>query len=142
MSKEVKILVVEDNLADAKLILRGLKQFKFTNQAIHVSCGNDAIKFLTNQNPYEISELPDLIFLDLNLPDMHGIDLLTYIKGQDKLKHIPVIILSHSNSKNDILNSYQNYANCYINKSDDLKGLVEIFQKLENFWFTIVKMPC
>ena len=142
MSKEVKILVVEDNLADAKLILRGLKQFKFTNQAIHVSCANDAIKFLTNQSPYEISQLPDLIFLDLNLPDMYRIDLLTYIKGRDELKHIPVIILSHSNSKNDILNSYQNYANCYINKSDDLKGLVEIFQKLENFWFTIVKMPC
>ena len=142
MSKVIKILVVEDNFADAKLILRGLKQFKFTNQAMHVSCANDAIKLLTNQSPYEISQLPDLIFLDLNLPDMYGIDLLTYIKSQDELKHIPVIILSHSNSKNDILRSYQNYANCYINKSNDLNGLVEIFQKLENFWFTIVKLPC
>ena len=141
MSREIKILVVEDNLADAKLILKGLSNFRFTNQAFHVSNANDAIKLLTNQDPYEVSQIPDLIFLDLNLPDMPGLDLLSFIKNDDRLKQIPVIILSHCDNQSDIFQCYQNYANCFINKSNDLKGLIEIFNKLENFWFTIVKLP-
>ncbi len=79
--------------------------------------------------------------LDLNLPKLSGREVLEIIKNDDAIKHIPVIILTTSKAEEDILQSYQHYANCYITKPVDFDQFSEVVKQLEDFWFSIVKIP-
>ena len=84
---------------------------------------------------------PDLILLDLNLPLMDGREVLTAIKLDEELKHIPVIVLTSSQAEEDIRECYQLHANCYISKPLRLGEFVEVVRAIEHFWFTIVTLP-
>ena len=77
---------------------------------------------------------PDLILLDLNLPKINGFEVLNEIKKDDDLKRIPVVILTISEAEVDLLNAYNNYANCYVNKPLDLKEFYKIVKSIGNFW--------
>lgn len=141
MSKIIDILLVEDNAGDARLASEALKESKVLNNLIHLDNGLDALKFLKMEGDYKNASKPDLILLDLNLPGMDGREVLKEIKSDPNLKRIPVVILTSSRSEEDILKSYDFHANCYISKPIDLEQFVAVVKSIEDFWFTIVKLP-
>jgi CheY-like chemotaxis protein len=137
----VDILLVEDSEGDARLAMEALRTCKIRNILHHVTDGEDAITFLRQEGKYATVPRPDLILLDLNLPRMDGRQVLAEIKADDKLKSIPVVILTISSAEEDILRSYNLHANCYITKPLDLDQFMKVVQSIEEFWLTIVKLP-
>jgi CheY-like chemotaxis protein len=137
----VSILLVEDSLDDINLIKVAFEECKFLNKMYVTRDGTEALDFLYKRGMYVKAIRPDLILLDLNLPKKSGREVLETIKTDDGLKNIPVIILTTSKSEEDVLNSYQLHANCYITKPVDFTRFIEIIKQLENFWFSIVTLP-
>lgn len=140
MNKSIKILLVEDNEGDIYLTKSALKEGKIINEILIERDGQAAVNFLEKckENAYLI---PNLILLDMNLPKLNGIEVLKYIKTNNELKHIPVIMLTTSSFEQDIVKSYKNYANCYITKPIDVKDFIQVVEKIENFWISIVQLP-
>ena len=138
--KPIHILLVEDNEGDIFLITEGFEEGKIVNRVSVVKDGEAAINFLEQRGAYEKEELPDLILMDVNMPKINGHEALEYIKETNKLKHIPVIMLSTSSAENDILLAYKNYANCFITKPVDAESLMKIILSIENFWINIVTL--
>jgi CheY-like chemotaxis protein len=103
--------------------------------------GKAAIDFLNKEGEYSREKAPDLLLLDLNLPKRNGYEVLEFVKSNNQLNHIPVIILSTSSAQSDINKCYNKHANCYITKPMDVENLFNIISKLENFWISIVKLP-
>ncbi|MEO7766545.1 MAG: response regulator, partial [Ferruginibacter sp.] len=87
------------------------------------------------------AERPDLILLDINLPRVDGIEVLNYIKTNRQFKTIPVAMLTTSTSEKDVIESYNNHANCYISKPVDLDKFFVVVQQIEHFWNSIVHLP-
>jgi chemotaxis family two-component system response regulator Rcp1 len=141
MMKAVEILLVEDNPGDVRLTREALKDGKFHNNLNVVQDGVEALQFLRKQDPFSDAPTPDIILLDLNLPRKSGHEVLKEIKGDDELRRIPIVVLTTSADENDILASYELHANCYITKPVDLHQFITIVQNIENFWFSIVKLP-
>ncbi len=136
-----KILLVEDNPGDVRLVQEGLRESKITSQLHAVSDGKDALAFLRKQGIYVNAERPDLILLDLNLPRKDGREVLAEIKADPDLLRIPVVILTSSKAEEDILNSYNHHANCYITKPLDLETFIEVVQAIQDFWISGVTLP-
>lgn len=136
-----KIFLVEDNKGDIRLVEEALKECKFANKLTVARDGEDALAMLKRQNQYTDFVLPDIIFLDLNLPKKDGREVLEEIKKDPILCKIPVIVLTSSKIEADVHHSYTNHANCYIVKPVDLQALVTIVNSIKNFWFSIVKLP-
>jgi len=139
--RPAEILLVEDNPADVRLTMEALKEEKFHSNLHVVTDGEEALAFLRRQGKYSKAARPDLILLDLNLPKVDGREVLREIKGDDRLKSIPVVVLTVSKSEEDILKSYKLHANCYITKPVDLTQFVKVAQSVQEFWLTIVKLP-
>jgi len=137
----IDILVVEDNIGDARLIKEVLNESKIYNNLYFVKDGVEAMDFLHSTGKYKESPKPDLIILDLNLPKKDGREVLAEIKDDDELKRIPVVIMTISQSEEDILKSYNLHANCYITKPIDLTQFIKVIKSIEDFWFSIVKLP-
>jgi CheY-like chemotaxis protein len=144
MNKNVKpidILLVEDNPGDVRLTQEVLKETKVRN-ALHVVCdGVEAMAFLRHAGKYKDAPYPGIILLDLNLPKKTGHEVLAEIKSDDDLKRIPVVVLTVSKNEEDIIKSYNLFANCYITKPVDLNQFLAIVKGIEDFWLTIVKLP-
>jgi two-component system, chemotaxis family, response regulator Rcp1 len=139
--KIIEILLVEDNPGDARLAKEALKDAKVNNKLHWVEDGVEAMKFLRNEGKYSLEPRPDVILLDLNLPKKNGQEVLTEIKMDEKLKRIPVVVLTVSKADEDILKSYDLHANCYITKPIDFDQFIKVVKSIENFWLTIVKLP-
>jgi chemotaxis family two-component system response regulator Rcp1 len=139
--RPVEILLVEDNIADIRLTREVLKDSKVRNNLHSVMDGVEALGFLNQDGKYENVPRPDLILLDLNLPKKDGREVLEEIKNDSNLKRIPVVILTTSKAEQDILKSYNLHANCYITKPVDLDQFIIVVKSIEEFWFTIVKLP-
>jgi CheY-like chemotaxis protein len=139
--RPIKILLVEDNEGDILLTQEALDEGKILNSLHVVRDGSEALKYLEKQAPYEAAERPDLILLDINMPKKNGHEVLEYIKKSEKLKKIPVIILTTSSAERDIKTAYNNYANCYIVKPVELENFMEMVTKIEDFWVSIVQLP-
>lgn len=139
--KVVDVLLVEDNPADARLIEEVFKDFKIANELHIVDDGIKAMQFLHQEGAYSDVHLPDLIMLDLNLPRKDGREVLAEIKQDEKLKFIPVVILTTSSDRQDIVNTYMHHANCFITKPVDFEQFMNVIQYIEDFWFTVVKLP-
>jgi len=137
----IDILVVEDNAGDARLIREVLNESKIFNTLYFVKDGVEAMDFLQSKGKYKESPKPDLIILDLNLPKKDGREVLAEIKDNDELKRIPVVIMTISQAEEDILKSYNLHANCYITKPIDLNQFIKVVKSIEDFWFSIVKLP-
>lgn len=135
------ILLIEDNPGDVRLTQEAFKEGNKKVILDVVMDGVEAIKFLRKQGVYSNSVRPDLILLDLNLPKWDGREVLKEIKSDDKLKQIPVVILTTSIAEKDILISYNLHANCFINKPVDFDHFFEIIQKIEEFWLTTTILP-
>ena len=140
-NRTVDILLIEDNEADVRLTKEGIKEVKIRNSLNVVSDGEAAMAYLKKESPYEKANTPDLILLDLNLPKKDGRQVLEEIKNDAKLQQIPVVILTSSEAEKDIIQSYKLHANCYITKPIGIEQFVEVIKSIEDFWFSIVKLP-
>ena len=140
-TKVVEILLIEDNVGDARLAKEALQDAKVRNNLSWVSDGVEAMAFLRRQGSYVGAPRPDLILLDLNLPRKDGREVLSEIKSDETLKRIPVVILTTSQAEEDILRAYHLNANCYISKPVDLDQFMKVVKTIEDFWLTIVKLP-
>lgn len=139
--RPISIMLVEDNPGDAELILDFLEQCKVKNEVQWLQDGEAAMAFLHREGEYANKPMPDLILLDLNLPRKDGREVLSDIKGDPKLKHIPVVILTSSKSEEDIVRSYQLQANCYITKPVDIEQFVNVVRAIDELWLTVVRLP-
>lgn len=140
-SKTISILLVEDNPGDVYLTREALKDSKISNTLEVVKDGVECMEFLRHQGKFSGAQTPDMILLDLNLPKKNGREVLAEVKRDNTLRYIPVIVLTSSQSENDIRTSYQLNANCYITKPVDYDEFIRIIRSIENFWFSIVRLP-
>jgi chemotaxis family two-component system response regulator Rcp1 len=137
----IEILLVEDNPGDVQLTREALEEGNlFVNLSV-VNDGVEAMAFLRRRGEHADAPTPDLILLDLNLPKKDGREVLQEIKADAHLKRIPVVVLTTSEAEADIVSTYGLHANCYITKPVDMDQFIKIVQLLEQFWFTIVKLP-
>ena len=139
--KKTNILLIEDNAGDVRLIQEAFKDSKIENKFSVFYDGESAMEYLCKCGEYSHSVMPDIIFLDLNLPKKSGLEILEEIKSNSVLKKIPVIILTTSNAHEHIQKSYNLYANCYITKPVDFNEFVNVVKVIECFWFNIAKLP-
>jgi len=137
----VHILLVEDNEGDILLTREALEEAKMLTTLSVVKDGKEAIDFVSRKGKHTEASLPDLILLDVNLPKKNGHEVLQYIKQDEGLKQIPVIILTTSSSEKDINLAYKNYANCFITKPVDVNDFLSVITTIENYWTSIVKLP-
>ena len=137
----IQVLLVEDNPGDVRLTREAFKDAKVHLEIHVVNDGVEALDFLNQRGEYADSPRPDLILLDLNLPRKDGRDVLAEVKADVSLKSIPVVILTTSASDVDIESSYLLHANCYIAKPVDLDGFLTVVRSIDNFWFSVVKLP-
>ena len=139
--KEIEILLVEDSPGDVRLTIEALKDAKVRNRLSVVRDGVEAMEFLQKKEPFKDAVRPDLILLDLNLPRKDGREVLAEIKGNLELRQIPVVVLTTSRAEEDVLRAYDLHANCYITKPVDFEQFMSVVKSIENFWFTVVKLP-
>jgi chemotaxis family two-component system response regulator Rcp1 len=139
--KPIEILLVEDNAGDVRLTREALKEGKMLNNLQVAGDGVEALAYLKQAGKYAKAVRPDIILLDLNLPRKDGRELLADIKTDPNLRRIPVVILTTSKAEEDILKTYDLHANCYITKPVDLDQFMTVVKSVEDFWFTIVKLP-
>jgi chemotaxis family two-component system response regulator Rcp1 len=141
MANPFLILLVEDNPTDALLVQEGLRRSRVLHECRLVKDGLQALAFLRQKPPYENAPRPDLVLLDIQLPDQSGLDVLTKIKTDPVLARTPVIILTSSDDERDVLLAYDRHANSYIVKPVIADEFFNAIQKIETFWLTIVKVP-
>ncbi len=140
-SRTIEILLVEDNPGDARLTLEAFKEGKVLNNLTVMKDGVEALAYLRRQGAYASAKVPDLILLDLNLPRMSGREVLMEIKGDERLKTIPVVVLTTSADEQDVARAYSQHANCYITKPVDLEQFLRVVHSIEDFWLTLVRLP-
>ncbi|MBI2810534.1 MAG: response regulator [Candidatus Melainabacteria bacterium] len=141
MSNLINILLVDDNVDDVELTLKALRKTKMANHVTVIGDGIEALRYLRREDQYALASEPSLVLLDLNMPKKDGREVLFEMKADDRLRKIPVVILTTSEAEEDITKSYDLHANCYISKPVDLSQLIKVVQSLEDFWFGIVKLP-
>ena len=141
LGRPVEILLVEDNPGDVRLTVEAFRDGKVFNHLSVVEDGVEALAFLRREGQYANAPRPDIILLDLNLPKKDGREVLAAIKADEHLHRIPVVVLTVSQTEEDILKSYNLNANCYITKPVDLDEFIRVVKSIEDFWLTIVKLP-
>jgi chemotaxis family two-component system response regulator Rcp1 len=139
--RELEILLVEDNMADARLTVEAFKTSTLGHSLRHTQDGVEALEFLRRQGKFAEARRPDLILLDLNLPRKDGRQLLVEIKGDQDLRRIPIVVLTTSQAQEDILKAYSLYANCYICKPVEFDDFTRIIKSIEDFWLSTVRLP-
>lgn len=140
-SQPIEILLIEDNAGDVRLTQEAFKEARVLNNMSVARDGCEALSVLRQEGPHRTAPQPDIIFLDLNLPKRSGIEVLEGIKSDDRLKRIPVVIITSSKSDDDILKSYNLHANCYVTKPIDLEQFIQVVKAIEGFWLSVVKLP-
>src|SRR5437764_5186692 len=139
--RELEILLVEDNIADARLTIEAFKSSTLPHCLSHTQDGIEALEYLRREGRYSQAQRPDLILLDLNLPRKDGREVLYDIKTDHALRRIPVVVLTTSQAQEDIQRAYSLYANCYICKPMELDDFTRIVKSIEDFWLTTAKLP-
>ena len=140
-TRPVNILLIEDNPGDVRLTREAFKETQIDVNLSVAMDGVEALQMLRIKPPFEDNSIPDLILLDLNLPKLDGREVLEAIKSDQKLKIIPVVVLSTSTAEEDILHSYQLHVNCYLNKPVDFDSFCEMVKKIEAFWLQTAVLP-
>lgn len=141
---EVEILLVEDNVADVELTLRALKKNNLVNNIYVVNDGEQALDFIFARGKYSernSKSFPKIIFLDLKLPKVGGLEVLAEIKGNPKTRMIPVIMLTSSNEEKDIIESYKLGVNSYIVKPVDFDKFIDSVKEIGMYWLLVNQPP-
>ena len=134
------MLVVDADIQQVYVLESLHRSLDSLHRYFYVNNGHAALDFLYRRPPYEKAAPPDLILLDLNLPDITGCDVLRAIKADPKLRPIPIIILSKSTSATDIQACYSEYANAYVVKPRDLDGHLRVVRAIESFWMNAASL--
>ena len=137
----VEILLTEDNPGDARLTEEALERSDLASNLHVAGDGVEAMEFVRREGDHADAPRPDLILLDLNVPRKDGREVLGAIKRDEDLRRIPVVVLSSSRSREDIVQSYDRHANAYLTKPVDFDGFVDVVNKLEGFWLGAVELP-
>jgi two-component system, chemotaxis family, response regulator Rcp1 len=141
MKRTVEVLLVEDNPADQRLTLEGLKNSSIVKKSHVVENGEDAMSFLKRKGKFSNSPVPDLILLDLNLPRKDGREVLAEVKQDPTFRLIPVIVMTTSNATEDVKKSYSLGANCFLTKPSGLDDYLNLIKGIEDFWFSLATLP-
>jgi len=137
----IEILLAEDNPGDVRLTEKALDHGNILNNLHVVNDGAEAITFLRQEGEYADEPRPDLVLLDLNMPRKDGREVLEDMKADSDLRRLPVVVLTSSEAEEDVVRSYELNANAYLTKPVDFDGFVDIVKRIEDFWFSVVKMP-
>jgi CheY-like chemotaxis protein len=136
-----EILLIDDNPGDARLIAEVLHMAAPAAKLSVASDGMEGIQFLRRTGEFASAPIPDLILLDLRMPKKTGLEVLAEVKQDPILRSIPVVILTSSEAPQDIRNTYDLHANCFMTKPIDLMGFLKAIQSLNDYWFGMAKLP-
>ena len=139
--RPLEILLVEDNPGDVLLTREALREAKVLNRVTVTSNGEEALAVLRREGDHAGSVRPDLVLLDLNLPRLSGLEVLTAIRTDPALASLPVVMLTSSAAERDVGDSYALGVNCYVTKPVDLEQFLHVVRSVEQFWFSIVTLP-
>jgi len=141
---EIEILLIEDNLSDAEMTIRVLRKSNIANKIVHLEDGFEALEFIFGTGEYanrNISNLPKVILLDLKMPRMNGIEVLLKIKGDERTKKVPVVVLTSSKEDPDIQTCYDLGVNAYVVKPVEIEAFSKAISDLGLFWLLINQPP-
>ena len=145
MKKPASILLVEDNTMDVELILDAFKEARLDNKIQVARNGKEALRYLFGEGEFadrKLYPLPDIVLLDLNMPGVDGHEVLKKIKSTEKLKRLPVIILTSSKDEGDRAMSYDNGANSYLVKPVSFGSFLDVVKQVSEYWLTLnIKPP-
>jgi two-component system, chemotaxis family, response regulator Rcp1 len=139
--RRAEILLVEDNPADIRLTQEVFEEIGIPHRVHIARDGEEALAMLRREGAHARVPEPDLVLLDLNLPRKDGREVLAEVKGDPRLSHIPIVVLSTSRAERDVLACYQLHANCYLQKPVDFEAFAALIRGLESFWFGQVSLP-
>lgn len=139
--KFIELLIVDDCRPDIVLMKEAVAETGRFKVVSEVYNGNQAIQFLQNALGTSPSRLPDMIMLDINMPGMSGFETLKAIKEQQELSYIPIVILTTSNRREDVLKSYAYGASSYLRKPSSFAELCMAFEHLANYWTRVAVLP-
>ncbi len=141
--RRASILLVEDRQEDQIVIQRAFEDGRIGCDLSIANHGQQALQMLLKEPPYEDAMpcLPDLIMMDINMPVMNGKDALREIRNGDRIKHIPVIMLTTSNRDKDVMESYQLGVNAYLSKPVEHEAFLRVIRQIQIFWLELVTLP-
>ncbi|MCM3921214.1 response regulator [Frankia sp. AiPs1] len=137
----VEVLLVEDDPGDVLMTREAFEDHKLRNHLNVVSDGVEALAYLRGEGEYAGAPRPDLILLDLNLPRRDGREVLREVKADERLRRIPVVVLTTSEAEEDVLRSYDLHANAYITKPVDFERFVAVVRHIDDFFVTVARLP-
>ncbi len=140
---EVEILLVEDNPTDAELCIRALKKSNFANKLVWVKDGAEALEFVFATGAYaeRVQNGPKVILLDLRLPKVDGMEVLRRVKGDERTRTIPVVVLTSSREDRDVADSYRLGVNSFISKPIEFDEFARVVSELGLYWLLVNKAP-
>lgn len=144
MKNELEIVIVEDNPNDAELMLRSLKKNRLANNIVILEDGEQALDFIFCRGKYtdrDLSESPKVMFLDLKLPKVGGLEVLKQMKSNEHTRKIPVIVVTSSKEDPDITAAYNLGANSYVVKPIDFDSFVEKINQIGVYWLAVNEKP-
>jgi CheY-like chemotaxis protein len=141
VGQPIEVLLVEDDPGDVLLIREAFADNKVHNNLNVVNDGEQALAYLRQEGQYAGSPRPDLVLLDLNLPRKDGREVLAEVKADERLRSIPVVVLTTSEAEEDVLKSYQLHANAYVTKPVDFERFVAIVRQIDDFFVSVVRLP-
>lgn len=140
-ARPMDILLVEDNVGDVQLTREAMREGAMRSRLHVVADGVEALQFLRREGPHAGASRPDLVLLDINLPRKDGHQVLAELKADSDLCSIPVVVLTTSQSAEDVLRVYRGHANCFITKPVDLDEFFGVVRAIESFWLNVVRLP-
>jgi len=137
----IDVLLVEDDPGDVLMTQEAFRDYKIANNLHVVTNGEDAIAYLRREGGFSDVPVPDLVLLDLNLPRRDGREVLREIKNDHELRRIPIVVLTTSDSEEDVLASYDLHANAYVRKPVDFEQFVKAVRAIDDFFISVVRLP-
>lgn len=139
-----EILLVEDNKSDAKLTIRTLKKHNLANNLVHLIDGAEALEYIYATGKYEgrnVEHNPKVIFLDIKMPKVSGLEVLRVLKSDDRTKHIPIVIMTSSKEEKDIIESHKLGVNSYVVKPVGFENFSQTIAELGFYWLVVNNTP-
>jgi CheY-like chemotaxis protein len=140
----VEILLVEDNRADAELVTRALKKSDFFNKLLWVKDGVEALEFINCGSAFagrDPRQLPRLVLLDLKMPRLNGLDVLRELKGNERTRPVPIVVMTSSNQSRDLAECYRLGVNGYVTKPIGFADLTAAVARIGNYWLLANQVP-
>jgi CheY-like chemotaxis protein len=141
MDQSVDILLVEDNDDDIVLVQECFAEAKFANPLHVVKDGEEAMAYLRREGEYKDATMPGLLLLDINMPKKNGFEVLSEIKSDPALRHLPVIMLTTSQREEDVVKSYSEGACSYVTKPVEFREFVRVIRHFALYWTLVARIP-